>query len=156
MAPSPSAGILLYRGSGAGVEVFIAHMGGPFWARKDARAWSIPKGELLPGEQAVDAAQREFAEEVGVAVPDGKRTELGTFRYSSGKLLTVFAVEAPQFELAELVSNTFGVEWPPRSGRIRAFPELDDTRWVPLDDAREKLVAGQVPALDALLRQLGG
>jgi predicted NUDIX family NTP pyrophosphohydrolase len=154
MAHPPSAGILLYRGTAKGIEVFIAHMGGPFWVRKDARAWSIPKGEFQPGESAPDAARREFSEEIGVPVPDGDLEELGVFRYSSGKTVTVFAIDAPGFELAELVSNTFEVEWPPRSGRMRAFPELDDARWVPLDDARDKLVAGQVPALDALARRL--
>ncbi|MCU1418139.1 MAG: mismatch repair protein MutT [Schumannella sp.] len=154
MAHPPSAGILLYRGTANGIEVFIAHMGGPFWVRKDARAWSIPKGEFQPGESAPDAARREFSEEIGVPVPDGDLEELGVFRYSSGKTVTVFAIDAPGFELAELVSNTFEVEWPPRSGRMRAFPELDDARWVPLDDARDKLVAGQVPALDALARRL--
>jgi predicted NUDIX family NTP pyrophosphohydrolase len=151
MAPPPSAGILLYRRAADGIEVFIGHMGGPFWARKDAGAWSIPKGEFQPGESAVDVARREFAEEIGVPAPDGTVEELGTFRYSSGKTVTVFAIEAPGFELAELVSNMFELEWPPRSGRTREFPEVDEARWVPLADAREKLVAGQVPALDALL-----
>lgn len=154
MAHPPSAGILLYRRAANGLEVFIAHMGGPFWVRKDARAWSIPKGEFQPGESAPDAARREFSEEIGAPVPAGDLEELGVFRYSSGKTVTVFAVDAPAFELAELVSNTFEVEWPPRSGRMRAFPELDAARWVPLDDARDKLVAGQVPALDALAGRL--
>lgn len=139
-----------------GLEVFIAHMGGPYWTGKDARAWSMPKGEVQSGEEPLGAARREFAEETGVPVPDGDLLELGAFRYSSGKTVTVFAIEAPQFELDELVSNMFEIEWPPRSGRMRSFPELDDARWVTLDEAREKLVAGQVPALDALLAALSG
>jgi predicted NUDIX family NTP pyrophosphohydrolase len=150
MVPAPSAGILLFRRAPHGLEVFIAHMGGPFWARKDARAWSIPKGELDPGEEPLAAARREFTEEIGAPVPGGEVTELGAFRYSSGKIVTVFAVEAPGFELDALESATFELEWPPRSGRIRSFPEVDDARWVPVSDAREKLVAGQVPVLDAL------
>lgn len=150
MAPKPSAGLLLWRHGATGVEVLIAHMGGPFWARKDSRAWSIPKGEFDAGESALQVAQREFAEELGVAAPDGAPTELGTFRYSSGKTVTVFALEAPDFAVETLVSNTFELEWPPRSGRTQAFPEVDQVRWVPVADAREKLVAGQVAALDAL------
>jgi predicted NUDIX family NTP pyrophosphohydrolase len=150
MAPAPSAGILLYRRTADGIEVFIAHMGGPFWARKDARAWSIPKGELEPGESAVEAARREFAEEVGRSVPDGDLLPLGSFRYSSGKTVEIFAIEAPAFEAENLAGAVFEVEWPPRSGRMRSFPELDEVRWVALDEAREKLVAGQAPAISAL------
>jgi predicted NUDIX family NTP pyrophosphohydrolase len=150
MAPRPSAGLLLWRHGTAGIEVLIAHMGGPFWARKDSRAWSIPKGEFDPGESALQVARREFAEELGVAAPAGDPVELGTFRYASGKTVTVFALEAPGFEIAELVSNTFELEWPPRSGRTAVFPEVDEVRWVPVAQARDKLVAGQVAALDAL------
>lgn len=156
MRIAASAGVLLFRDGAAGFEVFIAHMGGPFWSRKDARAWSIPKGEVQPGESELQAARREFAEEIGVPVPDGDVINLGAFRYSSGKTVTVFAVEAAGFELAELVSNTFTLEWPPRSGRLREFPELDEARWVPLDEARDRLVAGQVPALDALVALRSG
>lgn len=154
MAPAPSAGILLHRPAGdlGSREVFIAHMGGPFWARKDAGAWSIPKGEFEPGEDALTTARREFAEEIGVPAPSVAYVELGDFRYSSGKVVTVFAAEAPGFEVAELHGTTFDLEWPPRSGRMQAFPEVDRAAWVPLDDAREKLVAGQRPILDALTR----
>jgi len=151
MAPQPSTGILLYRRGRAGVEVFIAHMGGPFWARKDQRAWSIPKGEFAGSEDALAAARREFREEIGVDAPDVDYLELGDFRYSSGKVVTVFAAES-DLEVGEVVSNTFEVEWPPRSGRIQAFAEVDDARWVSLPEARAKLVAGQLPALDALER----
>lgn len=150
MAPRPSAGLLLWRATDAGPEVLIGHMGGPFWSKKDARAWSIPKGEFEAGESALAVARREFTEELGTEPPVGEPVELGTFRYSSGKAVTVFALEAPGFEITELVSNTFEVEWPPRSGRMRSFPEVDDVRWVLVPEARELLVAGQVPALDAL------
>jgi predicted NUDIX family NTP pyrophosphohydrolase len=150
MPAAPSAGILLYRAGGDGLEVFIAHMGGPFWARKDEHAWSIPKGEIEAGEDAMTAARREFAEEIGVAAPDAAYRELGVYRYASGKTVTVFAAEAPDFELAELVPGTFELEWPPRSGRLQRFPEVDRAEWVPVAEARRKLVAGQVPALDAL------
>ena len=124
MAPKPSAGLLLWRHGTSGVEVLIAHMGGPFWARKDSRAWTIPKGEFDAGESALQVARREFAEELGVEAPAGEPCELGTFRYSSGKTVTVFALEAPEFEVENLVSNTFEVEWPPRSGRMQEFPEV--------------------------------
>jgi predicted NUDIX family NTP pyrophosphohydrolase len=145
-----SAGILLHRTGASGTEVFIAHMGGPFWARKEERAWSIPKGELEPGVEPLAEARREFAEEIGVPPPEGDYRELGTFRYSSGKAVTVFAAEAPGFEVDEVRSNTFELEWPPRSGRMQVFPEVDRAAWVPIEDARRLLVAGQVPALDAL------
>ena len=150
MAPSPAAGILLYRRA-PGLEVFIAHMGGPFWSRKDAHAWSIPKGEFAPPEDAFAAAKREFREEIGADAPDIDYVPLGDVRYPSGKVVTVFAGES-DFEVTEVVSNTFEVEWPPRSGRMQSFPEIDDARWIPLADARVKLVAGQLPALDALER----
>jgi predicted NUDIX family NTP pyrophosphohydrolase len=151
MAPAPAAGILLFRHGPAGLEVFLAHMGGPFWARKDAHAWSIPKGEFAPPEDALAAAKREFREEIGVDAPDAEYLPLGDVRYSSGKVVTVFAAES-DLEVAEVVSNTFEVEWPPRSGKLASFPEVDDARWIPLADARVKLVAGQLPALDALER----
>jgi predicted NUDIX family NTP pyrophosphohydrolase len=146
-----SAGILLYRHRASGLEVFIAHMGGPFWARKDDRAWSLPKGEVNDGEDLLAAAQREFAEEIGVHAPDAAYRSLGEVRYSSGKTVAVFAAEANAFEVDQVVSNTFDLEWPPRSGRVRAFPEVDAARWAAIDEARVKLVVGQVAALDALL-----
>jgi predicted NUDIX family NTP pyrophosphohydrolase len=151
MSPRPSAGILLYRHRHGGVEVLIAHMGGPFWARKDERAWSIPKGEFAAPEDPLAAARREFREELGVDAPDVDYTALGDVRYSSGKVVTVFAAES-ELEIDEVVSETFEVEWPPRSGRIQAFPEVDEARWVALPEARAKLVAGQLPILSALER----
>jgi predicted NUDIX family NTP pyrophosphohydrolase len=147
-----SAGILLHRMTASGLEVFVGHMGGPFWARKQERAWSIPKGEADAREGDLDVALREFAEELGAPAPEIDYLELGTFRYSSGKTLTVFAGDAPAFDPDRIVSNEFELEWPPRSGRMQSFPELDAARWVPVTEARSLLVAGQVPALDALLR----
>ena len=154
--PVTSAGLLLWRApvtpGESGPEVFIAHMGGPFWARKQTGAWSIPKGEYAEGEDPLEAARREFAEEIGEPAPDAEYVDLGEFRYSSGKLVRVFAGAAPDFDVDEVQSNTFELEWPPRSGRRQSFPEVDEARWVPVPEARELLVAGQRPALDVLLR----
>ena len=149
-----SAGILLHRMTASGLEVFLGHMGGPFWARKQEHAWSIPKGEADEGESDLDVALREFAEELGSPAPELPYVELATFRYSSGKTVTVFTAEAPDFEVAELHSNEFEVEWPPRSGRMQRFAEFDAARWVEAAEARSLLVAGQVPALDALAIKL--
>ena len=129
-------------------------MGGPFWARKDAAAWSIPKGLYESDEDPLTAALREFAEEIGTPAPDVDYEPLGEFRYSSGKLLTVFAAET-DFAIGALASNTFPLEWPPNSGRMQDFPEVDDARWFPLEIARQKLVKGQRPILDALARRTG-
>ncbi len=157
-----SAGILLYRlqpGGAKGVgapEVLIAHMGGPYWAAKDAGAWSIPKGEYDPdSESALDAALREFAEELGLDAPAPPYAELGTFAYSSGKRVTVFIADGAGFSLDGLEFGEFELEWPPRSGRSQSFPEVDRAEWTSLDAARERLVKGQRPALDALERHLG-
>jgi predicted NUDIX family NTP pyrophosphohydrolase len=145
-----SAGILLHRMTSTGLEVWLGHMGGPFWTRKQEHAWSIPKGEAEAGESDLEVARREFAEEIGSPAPGVGYVELGTFRYSGGKTVTVFAGEAPGFDPAEVVSNEFELEWPPRSGVTQRFPELDAARWVTVLEARSLLVAGQVPALDAL------
>ena len=145
-----SAGLLLYR-LGPEPEVLIAHMGGPYWASKDAGAWSVPKGEFDEGDEpALDAAQREFREELGIDPPDGPYAELGTFAYSSGKRVTVFVADGAALSLDGLEFGEFELEWPPRSGRTASFPEVDRAEWMPLPDAREKLVKGQRPALDAL------
>lgn len=149
-----SAGILLYRrGAAGGLEVWIAHMGGPFWARKLTQSWSIPKGEYLAGEDPLVAARREFAEEMGTPPPPVDYGELGAFRQPSGKIITVFAAES-DFQPGHIVSNTFPLEWPKGSGTIQNFPEVDDARWVTEADARSKLVKGQLPVLDALLKDL--
>lgn len=145
-----SAGLLLYRTAASGdVEVFIAHMGGPFWRRRE-RAWSIPKGEYAASEAPLDAARREFAEEIGVPAPDVTYVELGEFRQASGKRVVVFAGEAPDFAVTQVVSNTVRLELPRGSGRFVDVPEIDEARWEPVSAARELLVAGQVAALDAL------
>jgi predicted NUDIX family NTP pyrophosphohydrolase len=151
-----SAGILLYRLADSGeTVVLLAHMGGPFWAGKDAGAWSIPKGEFDPdAEAAVDAAVREFREELGVDPPDEPYAELGTWAYSSGKRVTVFVADGSGFSLDGLAFGEFELEWPPRSGRTQSFPEVDRVEWTGLDAARERLVKGQRPAIDALAERL--
>jgi predicted NUDIX family NTP pyrophosphohydrolase len=154
--PVLSAGILLYRRPGpADLEVWIAHMGGPFWARKDAHAWSIPKGEYGDDEEPLAAALREFAEEMGTPAPAADYRELGRFRQPSGKVITVFAAEQ-DFQPERIESNTFPLEWPRGSGRIQHHPEIDDARWFPAEEARLKLVKGQLPVLDALVDHVAG
>lgn len=149
-----SAGILLYR-IASETEVLIAHMGGPFWASKDAGAWSVPKGEFTEGEEsALDAARREFREELGIDSPEPPYAELGTFAYSSGKRVTVFIADGTGFSLDGLEFGEFELEWPPRSGRTARFPEVDRAEWTPLGPARDRLVKGQRPAIDALERHL--
>ncbi|KAF2415876.1 NUDIX domain-containing protein [Microbacterium sp. B35-30] len=149
-----SAGILLYRLEPS-LEVLIAHMGGPFWASKDAGAWSIPKGEFAEGEEsALDAARREFREELGIDPPEPPYAELGTFAYSSGKRVTVFVADGGGFSLDGLQFGEFELEWPPRSGRTASFPEVDRVDWTDTDAARERLVKGQRPAIDALEQHL--
>ena len=147
-----SAGILLYRlvEDGA-VEVFIAHMGGPFWASKDDGAWSIPKGEFVEGDEAaLDAARREFAEELGVDAPDIQYAELGTFAYSSGKRVTVFVADGAAFEHTHFEYGEFELEWPPRSGKVKRFPEMERAEWFALDHARQMILPSQAPLLGAL------
>jgi predicted NUDIX family NTP pyrophosphohydrolase len=150
--PRTSAALLLFRRRDE-LEVLIAHMGGPFWARKDAGAWSIPKGEYTD-EEPLAAARREFAEEMGTPPPDGETIPLGTVKQSGGKTVTTYAVEG-DFDLDGFHSNTFEMEWPRGSGQTREFPEVDRAEWMPVAVAREKLVKGQVPVLDALRDHLG-
>ena len=144
-----SAGLLLYRET-PGLEVLLAHMGGPFWVRKDAGAWTIPKGEYDDGEEPLAAARREFAEELGSAPPAGAVIELGSVRQKAGKVVTAWAVRG-DFDPATLRSNTFEMEWPPRSGRRAAFPEIDRVEWFDLVAAREKVASAQVAFLDRLI-----
>jgi predicted NUDIX family NTP pyrophosphohydrolase len=146
-----SAGILLHSPS---LEVFIGHMGGPFWARKDARAWSVPKGLVEGSDGLLETALREFEEEVGVPAPDVAYPLLGEFRYSSGKVVVVFA-GAFAGRIDPAPGSPVTVEWPRGSGRSITFPEMDRFEWCPLDTARSRLVAGQVPALDALASLTG-
>jgi predicted NUDIX family NTP pyrophosphohydrolase len=144
-----SAGLVLYRGTGADLEVLLVHPGGPAWARRDLGAWSIPKGEYEPGEDPLAAAQREFAEELGIRPPDGLVVDLGEVTQKSGKIVHAWALEG-DLDADTIESNTFELEWPPRSGRIQRFPEVDRAQWFGLDEAREKLTSAQAALLDRL------
>nr|WP_271211567.1 NUDIX domain-containing protein [Rhodococcus wratislaviensis]GLK37676.1 phosphohydrolase [Rhodococcus wratislaviensis] len=149
-----SAGVLLYRTDDAGVlQLWIVHMGGPFWARKDEAAWSIPKGEYAEGEDPYVAALREFEEEIGAPPPAVEYELLGEFRQPSRKLITVYAAEVSE-DVTFVESNTFELEWPPRSGKFQQFPEVDDARWFPASVAETKLVKGQRPLIRALRERL--
>jgi predicted NUDIX family NTP pyrophosphohydrolase len=150
--PETSAGIMLYRRTGKALEVLLVHPGGPFWAKKDDGAWTIPKGLYESGEEPEAAARREFAEETGYA-PAGEMLDLGSFCQPSGKRIMAFALEG-DFEPDRLVSNTFEMEWPPRSGKRQSFPEIDRAGWFGIAAARVKLLKGQVPILEALLERL--
>jgi predicted NUDIX family NTP pyrophosphohydrolase len=146
--PVRSAGILLYRRDPDGVRVLLIHPGGPFWRGKDDGAWMIPKGLVEPGEEALAAALREFEEELG-AKPVGEPRALCTIRQSGGKWVEAFALEG-DFDCAELRSNEFTLEYPPKSGSFRAFPEVDEARWFTPAEARSKILKSQAPILDAL------
>jgi predicted NUDIX family NTP pyrophosphohydrolase len=144
-----SAGLLLFRRRNGELEVFLAHPGGPLWAKKDAGAWTIPKGEYEPGEEPLDAARREFEEETGFKV-DGDFLDLGTVTQNSGKIVAAWAVEG-DFDPEKLVSNYCQVEWPPRSRRMIDIPEVDRGAWYSIDEARKKMFTAQVSFLDRLL-----
>jgi predicted NUDIX family NTP pyrophosphohydrolase len=145
-----SAGLLLFRRTDDGVEVLLGHMGGPFFARRDAGAWTVPKGEYVADEEpAWEAARREFQEELGLPPPDGEALPLGEVRQSNGKLVTVWAIEA-DLDPATVVPGTFRMEWPPKSGRQQDFPELDRVAWFPVERAREVIVTAQATFLDRL------
>jgi predicted NUDIX family NTP pyrophosphohydrolase len=145
-----SAGILAYRAGVGGLEVLLVHPGGPFWRKKDNGAWSIPKGEIDDGDDAEQAARREFAEELGPSARLGSLHALGEIRQRGGKRVIAFAGEG-DFDPAALASNTFEVEWPPRSGRRQSFPEVDRAEWFDLDSARPKMLSAQAELLDRLL-----
>lgn len=149
-----SAGLLLWRRRGESLQVFLVHPGGPFWRKKDIGAWSIPKGEYSPDEEPLTAAIRETAEETGFFI-DGKFVALDPLRQPSGKIVHAFAVQA-DVEPTAIISNTFSVEWPPRSGNMGEFPEIDRAGWFPLAVAREKIHHGQISFLDQLQHLLGG
>ncbi len=149
-----SAGILLYRIGDDGPEVLLVHPGGPFWARKDAGAWSIPKGEYGDDEEPLSAARREFEEELGSALPAGEPLHLGEIRQRSGKRVSAWA-QAGELDVNTVASNTFELEWPPRSGRMREFPEVDRAEWFPLAQAREQINPAQAELLDRLAAALG-
>jgi predicted NUDIX family NTP pyrophosphohydrolase len=148
--PKRSAGLLLYRRSTTGLEVFLVHPGGPFWEKKDLGAWSIPKGEYDGSEEALTAARREFEEETGFVV-DGEFTELGTVRQMSGKLVSAWAIEG-DCDPNDLISNHCEIEWPIRSGRMLSIPEVDRGAWFTPDEARERINPAQQPFLDALVQ----
>ncbi|WP_269303632.1 NUDIX domain-containing protein [Aeromicrobium sp. HA] len=148
MARLTSAGVLLHRVRDGRREVLLGHLGGPFWAKRHERAWSIPKGVLEEGESPEEAARREFLEELGVPVPEGPWTDLGSVRQSRKDVL-VWAVEA-DLDPATVAPGTFDLEWPPGSGTMQAFPELDRVQWFGLDEAAELVVAAQAAFLDRL------
>ena len=151
--PKRSAGLLIYRWRERGLEVFLVHPGGPLWAKKDFGAWSIPKGEYSAEEDPLAAARREFAEETGMKV-DGDFVELGTIRQAGGKLVTAWALEG-DFDADRLVSNLVEMQWPPRSGRIVEFPEVDRGAWFTVSEARERMLASQRELLERLERKVG-
>ena len=143
-----SAGILIYRRTQSGMLVLLVHPGGPFWHKRDDGAWSIPKGEYPDDEPAETAARREFAEEMG-HLPEGRLQPLGELRQKGGKHVTAFALEG-EFDVAALHSNLFEIEWPPGSGRLQSFPEVDRAEWFTLSDARRKILGSQLPFLERL------
>ncbi len=144
-----AAGILLFRRGPAGLQVLLAHPGGPLWARKDYGSWTIPKGQFTDGELPLDAARREFEEEMGSA-PGGEFLPLGTLKQPSGKVIHAWAAEA-DFDITAVKSNLFSLEWPPKSGQMAEFPEVDRAGWFSIADARHKILKGQQPFLDRLL-----
>lgn len=153
-ATKRSAGLLLFRHTDRGLEVLLGHMGGPFWAKKDEGAWSVPKGEYEADEPAWEAARREFAEELGIAPPDGPALSLGEIAQRNGKIVTAWAVEA-DLDPANISPGTFTMEWPPHSGRVQEFPELDRVAWFTPEEARGLMVSGQGTFLDRLAEHSG-
>jgi predicted NUDIX family NTP pyrophosphohydrolase len=153
--PGRSAGILLYRRREGVVEVLLVHPGGPLWAKRDLGAWSIPKGEYGPGEDPLAVALREFGEETGQPPPEGGLVALGEIRQRGGKVVSAWAAPG-DLDPAAVTSNTFTLEWPPRSGTVREFPEVDRAGWFDLAAARDKLLPGQAELIDRLQELLAG
>jgi predicted NUDIX family NTP pyrophosphohydrolase len=153
MAKKQSAGILMYRFANSTLEVFLVHPGGPFWAKKDAGAWSIPKGEFDEGEDPLETAKREFQEETGFSL-EGNFIPLSSLKQPSGKVIRAWALEG-NCDAKSIKSNTFSIEWPPHSGKRREFPEVDRAEWLKIPQAREKILPGQRLFLEELLRILG-
>ena len=151
--PKRSAGLIMYRRRDHGPEVFLVHPGGPFWAKKDLGAWSIPKGEYLEGEQPLEAAKREFQEETGFPVAE-PFVDIGSVRQTGGKIVTAWAFEG-DCDPSRMISNSVAVEWPPRSGRMLEFPEVDRSEWFAVAEARERIVSSQTLFLDRLIEALG-
>ena len=145
---------MLFRRAQSPPEVLLVHPGGPFWPRRDAGAWSIPKGEYEPGDDPFEAARREFEEELSSPPPDGDTVDLGEIEQKGGKLVCAWAIEG-DLDPTEIKSNTFTVEWPPRSGRMRSFPEVDRAEWFTLQDARQKINPAQAALLDRLAELIG-
>jgi predicted NUDIX family NTP pyrophosphohydrolase len=152
--PKQSAGLLMYRHRESKLELFLVHPGGPFWAKKDLGAWSIPKGEYAAGENPLDAARREFTEETGFTAK-GDFLDLGTIKQAGGKLVSAWAVEG-DCDPTALRSNLCPIEWPPRSGRQIEIPEVDRAAWFSLDEARQRILKSQTPVIDLLIKRLGG
>ena len=150
--PKQAAGILLYRRGPRGLEVLLAHPGGPLWAKKDLASWTIPKGQFTDSESPMAAAKREFEEEMG-SPPSGHFVEIGSIKQPSGKIVYAFAAES-DFDVSTVKSNLFSLEWPPRSGKFAEFPEVDRAGWFSIDEAREKILKGQQPFLDRLVALL--
>jgi len=148
-----SAGLVLYRVRDGKTEVLLVHPGGPFWKRRDEGAWSIPKGEIGPGESRLDVARREFQEELGVPLPEGEVLPLGSVRQAGGKVVHAWAAPG-DLDVSRVSSGTFAIEWPPRSGRTQEFPEVDKAAWFDLDAARRMILAAQGAFLDRLEAQL--
>lgn len=151
--PKTSAGLLLFRETSGGLEVLLVHPGGPYWSKKDEGAWSVPKGEFEEGDNPLEAARREFEEETGASAP-GEAIPLGSLKQSGGKIVHAWAVRG-DFDPALLRSNTFSLEWPPKSGRMQEFPEVDRAGWFPVAAAKRKILTGQVGFLDQLQEKLG-
>jgi predicted NUDIX family NTP pyrophosphohydrolase len=147
MAKKTSAGLLLYRRRGV-LEVFLVHPGGPFWAKKDAGAWSLPKGEFVEGDDPLAAAKREFTEETGFPI-DGEFRRLDSLKQRSGKVIHAWVIEA-DCDASQVRSNLFSLEWPPKSGQIQKFPEVDRAEWFSIPEARKRIIAGQVGFIDQL------
>jgi predicted NUDIX family NTP pyrophosphohydrolase len=152
--PRVSAGLLMYRRKGGALEVLLVHPGGPFWSNKDLGAWTIPKGEVAEGEDEETTARREFQEETGLQ-PEGTLLPLGSVKQKGGKVVHAWAFEGDA-DAAAIRSNTYSVEWPPRSGQWRTFPEVDRAEWFPLDEARRRINPAQAALIDALERALAG
>lgn len=153
MAKKTSAGLMLFRRRGGELEIFLVHPGGPFWAKKDAGAWSLPKGEIAEGEDPLEAAKREFTEETSLTV-DGEFLPLEPVKQAGGKVVQAWAIEA-DCDPAQVRSNSFTLEWPPKSGRKREFPEIDRAQWFTAAEARKRIVAAQAGLIDQLLSLLG-
>jgi predicted NUDIX family NTP pyrophosphohydrolase len=148
-----SAGVILYRFVAGALQLLLVHPGGPFWRNKDEGAWSIPKGEYGPDEDPLTVAKREFEEELGIPVPDGTYLDLGEVRQKGRKIVTAFAIEG-DLDPSRIASNSFEIEWPPKSGKRASFPEIDRAGWFPLAEARAKILAGQSPLIDRLEKSL--